>query len=136
MAYPLAVVQLESIVLTGEYGKIQHGEVRIDDTGGDDWRRGCTMVCNRTNVHVYVKEVGAPFPRAIASGASSVHEFAKNDDPYQRGASATTAELPGGRGRKLIGARLFAGRHKSDHALQVVPGNPDRAAEACFPTWA
>ncbi|MEO7043055.1 MAG: VOC family protein [Gemmatimonadaceae bacterium] len=65
--------------------KIQHGEVRIDDTvvmltdAVDGWPAVAS------NVHVYVKDVDATFTRAIAHGAISVQEPVKKDDADKRG---------------------------------------------------
>lgn len=65
--------------------KIQHGEVRIDDTVVmlTDAVEGWPAVAS--NVHVYVKDVDATFKLAIAHGATSVQEPVKKDDADKRG---------------------------------------------------
>ena len=65
--------------------KIQHGEVRIDDTVVmlTDAVEGWPAVSS--NVHVYVKDVDATFKRAISHGATSVQEPVRKDDADKRG---------------------------------------------------
>jgi uncharacterized glyoxalase superfamily protein PhnB len=70
---------------TAESGRLQHAEVRIDDTVVmlADSLEGYPAI--PSNVHVYVKDVDATFKKAIAAGATSVQEPLKKDDPDKRG---------------------------------------------------
>jgi uncharacterized glyoxalase superfamily protein PhnB len=69
----------------GPDGKLQHAEVRIDDTvvmladGGNGWESV------PSHVHVYVKDVDAAYRKAVAAGATSVQEPVKRDDADKRG---------------------------------------------------
>ncbi len=66
-------------------GKINHAEVRIDDSvvmladGGEGWP------AMTSHVHVYVPDVDATYRRALQAGAKSVQEPVKKDDPDKRG---------------------------------------------------
>jgi PhnB protein len=71
-------------IYSREDGKLQHGEVRIDDS--------VTMIADAidgwpamaTNVHIYVSDVDATYHRALSRGATSVQEPEKKDDPDRR----------------------------------------------------
>ncbi|WP_437549822.1 VOC family protein [Sorangium sp. So ce327] len=66
-------------------GKLQHAEVRIDDTvvmiadGADGWPPIPSYV------HVYVSDVDATYRRALEAGATSVQEPVKKADEDKRG---------------------------------------------------
>ena len=66
-------------------GKLMHAEVKIDDTVLmlADSAPGWPPVAG--HVHVYVVDVDATYRRALATGASSVQEPVKKDDPDRRG---------------------------------------------------
>jgi uncharacterized glyoxalase superfamily protein PhnB len=66
-------------------GRMVHAEVRIDDT--------VVMIADAaeswppvpSHVHVYVADVDTTYRRALESGATSVQEPAKKEDPDRRG---------------------------------------------------
>lgn len=66
-------------------GKVQHAEVRIDDTvlmladAVEGWP------ASSVHVHIYVPDVDATYQRALAAGAESVQAPVKHDDPDKRG---------------------------------------------------
>jgi uncharacterized glyoxalase superfamily protein PhnB len=66
-------------------GRVRHAEVRIGDSvvmladSIEGWPAG------QAHVHIYVSDVDATYKRAIESGAESVQEPAKKDDPDRRG---------------------------------------------------
>jgi uncharacterized glyoxalase superfamily protein PhnB len=70
---------------TGADGRIQHAEIRIDDTvvmiadGVEHWPPV------PAHVHVYVADVDAAYRKALAEGATSVQEPVKKGDADKRG---------------------------------------------------
>ena len=66
-------------------GRLQHAEVRIDDSvvmiadGGADWPPIAA------NVHVYVPDVDAAYRKALAAGGTPVQEPVQKDDEDKRG---------------------------------------------------
>jgi uncharacterized glyoxalase superfamily protein PhnB len=66
-------------------GSVRHAEVRIGDSVVmlADSIEGWPAV--PAHVHIYVSDVDATYGRAIESGAESVQEPAKKDDPDRRG---------------------------------------------------
>ena len=66
-------------------GTLMHSEVRIDDTVimVADSAEGWPSLAS--HVHVYVPDVDATYPRALAAGATSVQEPVKKDDADKRG---------------------------------------------------
>jgi uncharacterized glyoxalase superfamily protein PhnB len=66
-------------------GKLNHAEVRIDDTvvmladGGEGWPPV------PSHVHIYVSEVDAVYRCALEAGATPVQEPVKKDDDDRRG---------------------------------------------------
>lgn len=71
--------------ITGEDGKIRHGEVRIDDTVVmvADALEGWPAVAS--HVHVYVADADAVYARALSNGATSVQEPVQKDEADKRG---------------------------------------------------
>jgi uncharacterized glyoxalase superfamily protein PhnB len=70
----------------GDSGAIRHAEVRLDDTVimladpvPPDWPAVAS------HVHVYVRDVEATYRKALESGAISVQEPVRKDDPDRRG---------------------------------------------------
>ncbi|MBA2677655.1 MAG: VOC family protein [Ktedonobacteraceae bacterium] len=66
-------------------GKMNHAEVRIDDTVVmlTDSLEGWPST--QSHVHIYVEDVDATYQRAIAAGAISVQEPVQKDDEDKRG---------------------------------------------------
>ena len=81
----VAVFGAVPLRIHGGDDRIQHGEVRIDDTvvmltdGVEGWP------AIASNVHVYVKDVDATFQLAIAHGATSIQEPVTKGDEDKRG---------------------------------------------------
>ncbi len=65
-------------------GRIQHAEMRIDDTVVmlADEIEGFPAIA--ANVHVYVPDVDATYAKALLLGAVSIQEPTKKDDPDRR----------------------------------------------------
>lgn len=66
-------------------GRIQHAEIRIDDSiiMLTDAPAGCTPTVACT--HVYVPDVDAAYERALAAGGTSIQPPMKKSDPDRRG---------------------------------------------------
>jgi PhnB protein len=78
----------------GELGRVQHAELRLDDSVImlGDAVEGWPEV--HAHIHIYVPDVDAAFQRALAAGAAAVQEPEQKGDEDRRGgvrdASGTT----------------------------------------------
>jgi PhnB protein len=70
---------------TDPVGRIVHAEVRIDDTVVMFAEGGGAFPTVPAHVHVYVADVDAVYARAMAHGAISIQEPAKQGDEDKRG---------------------------------------------------
>ena len=68
-----------------EEGKINHAEVRLDDTVIMLADAAAAWPPIPANVHVYVPDVDATYQRALEAGATSVQAPVKKDDADKRG---------------------------------------------------
>jgi PhnB protein len=85
LAFLKQVFEAELLRKYDRDGKVQHAELRIDDT--------VVMIADSiegypaipANVHVYVKDVDATWKKALAAGATAVQEPVKKEDADKRG---------------------------------------------------
>ncbi len=68
-----------------EAGKINHAEVRLDDTVIMLADAAANWPTIPANIHVYVPDVDAIYQRALEAGATSVQAPIKKDDADKRG---------------------------------------------------
>lgn len=68
-----------------EAGKINHAEVRLDDTVIMLADAAANWPAIPANIHVYVPDVDAIYQRALEAGATSVQAPIKKDDADKRG---------------------------------------------------
>lgn len=68
-----------------EAGKINHAEVRLDDTVIMLADAAANWPAIPANIHVYVPDVDAIYQRALQAGATSVQAPIKKDDADKRG---------------------------------------------------
>jgi len=66
-------------------GKIMHGEVRVGDTVVMIADAGANYPAFPAWLHVYVKDVGAAYKKALEAGGTSVQAPVRKEDPDKRG---------------------------------------------------